>query len=434
MPYAVARPNEYLVVTGMFIKDIKVMKKGYVFPFQSVKRFLIQPIHYHLNLNAMSIEKLEFNLPVVFTIGPHDEPQALYAYAKFLADSNNDDRVRELVRGVLEGEVRVIAASMTIEEIFREKRLFKENVLKHVATELDHFGLFVYNANIQQLSDTPDSQYFKYLRLKSQEGAINQAKVDVAEARMKGNLGEKDREGKTRMEVSKIEASAKISENENDALIMESRARLTAAKTELENQTKLAVIQCQKKCELLENQLQQQAEAKRAIVVQERLRAETLSKTKVAAERTKTKADASFYVQKMRADADLYKAVNNASGVVTLLEAKSSGIEQIARGFQGDGKAALQFVMMDRGVYVDLAKANAEAIRGLEPNITVWNTGSSQKETNKRAEGDAALTSGHPTLGHAALASHKKSAMASLLSVAPLIVAGATTAATAAGK
>jgi len=92
-----------------------------------------------------------------------------------------------------------------MKEIFKERKHFKDTVIRNVQSELDQFGLFIYNANVKQLTDTPGSEYFQYLRLKSHEGAVNQAKVDVAEAKYRGNVGEKHRLGKTRQENSKIE-------------------------------------------------------------------------------------------------------------------------------------------------------------------------------------------------------------------------------------
>lgn len=38
-----------------------------------------------------------------------------------------------------------------------------------------------YNANVKELQDTPGSEYFAFLSRKAHEGALNQAKVDVAE-------------------------------------------------------------------------------------------------------------------------------------------------------------------------------------------------------------------------------------------------------------
>ena len=47
-------------------------------------------------------------------------------------------------------------------------------------------------------------RYFSYLGQKTQKGAANQAKVDIATAEQLGNVGAKEREGVTLREVSKI--------------------------------------------------------------------------------------------------------------------------------------------------------------------------------------------------------------------------------------
>ena len=46
-----------------------------------------------------------------------------------------------------------------------------------------------YNANVKELQDTPGSEYFTFLSRKAHEGASNQAKIDVANAMMMGNIG-----------------------------------------------------------------------------------------------------------------------------------------------------------------------------------------------------------------------------------------------------
>ena len=35
----------------------------------------------------------------------------------------------------------------------------------------------------------------------------------------------------------------------------------------------------------------------------------------------------------------------------------------------------MQYLMLEKDTHVKLAKANGEAIRGLQPKISVWNTG-----------------------------------------------------------
>ena len=48
---------------------------------------------------------------------------------------------------------------------------------------------YSYNANVKELQDTAGSEYFKFLSRKAHEGASNQAKIDVANAMMIGNIG-----------------------------------------------------------------------------------------------------------------------------------------------------------------------------------------------------------------------------------------------------
>ena len=83
----------------------------------------------------------------------------------------------------------MIVSGMTMEEIFKERQLFKNKVIENVQTELNQFGLRIYNANVKELQDTAGSEYFKFLSRKAHEGASNQAKIDVANACMMGEIG-----------------------------------------------------------------------------------------------------------------------------------------------------------------------------------------------------------------------------------------------------
>lgn len=99
----------------------------------------------------MTIEKLQFSLPAVFTIGPDDQMDALIKYAKILTGkaANSKDivtptsrgHVQDIVRGIIEGETRVIVSGMTMEEIFKERQVFKTKVCENVQSELNQFGL-----------------------------------------------------------------------------------------------------------------------------------------------------------------------------------------------------------------------------------------------------------------------------------------------------
>lgn len=181
MRYQVAGPSEYLVITGRGIKDVKLAKKAFIWPLQKCTCFDVSPINYIYELIAMSAEKLLFKLPAVFTIGPYvDDMPALLLYAKLMSQhKKNSDHVENLVQGVIEGETRVLAASMTMEEIFKGTKKFKKEVFDKVQLELNKFGLLIYNANIKQLIDIKGHEYFSYLGKKIQTETANQAKVRI---------------------------------------------------------------------------------------------------------------------------------------------------------------------------------------------------------------------------------------------------------------
>lgn len=105
-----------------------------------------------MSLQAMTKEKLQFLLPVVFTVGPdvnarganakigaetgrvhaqEDRGDSLMKYAMLLTDTNAKGNnttafLENIVKGIIEGEVRVLVSSMTMEEIFTEREEFSK--------------------------------------------------------------------------------------------------------------------------------------------------------------------------------------------------------------------------------------------------------------------------------------------------------------------
>jgi flotillin len=166
---------------------------------------------------------------------------------------------------------------------------------------------YSYNANVKELQDTPGSEYFAYLSRKAHEGALNQAKIDVAEARMRGEIGEAEKKGRTKQEISKIDAETAVLETKRKAEKAKADSELTNRQTELERDIKLARITAQRQTELKDAELQKSVESRRAETELERLRAVDVTKSKIAKETAEQKADAAFYTEQKAADASLYK-------------------------------------------------------------------------------------------------------------------------------
>ncbi|KAG1361141.1 putative Flotillin-like protein 1 [Cocos nucifera] len=298
--YKVANASEYLAITGLGIQDVKLAKKGWIMPGQSCTVFDVSPVNYTFEFQAMSAEKLPFLLPSVFTIGPRvDDRDSLMKYAKLISPHDKlSNHVKELVQGVIEGETRVLAASMTMEEIFRGTKSFKEEVFEKVQLELNQFALLIYNANVKQLVDVRGHEYFSYLGQKTQQEAANQAKVDVAEARMKGEVGANQREGMTLQNASKIDAETrvyskqregegrkeevrvrtevKIFENNREAEVAEADAELTKRNAEWARGARVAEVEAEKAVAIREAELQVEVERRNAIRETEKLKAEKL--------------------------------------------------------------------------------------------------------------------------------------------------------------
>lgn len=108
MGYHVSDANSYLVITGGGIKDISIVKKAFVYPWQKHSIISISPFDFEITLQAMTCEKLQFSLPAVFTIGPDDTADSLRKYAKILTGRDAGKRetatgrshVQDIVKGI----------------------------------------------------------------------------------------------------------------------------------------------------------------------------------------------------------------------------------------------------------------------------------------------------------------------------------------------
>ncbi|KAK4132132.1 hypothetical protein BT67DRAFT_386006 [Trichocladium antarcticum] len=458
--YRIAAPDEYLAITGMGIKNVKITKAAWVWPFQRCVRFNVQPHDYAMNLQAMTKEKLQFLLPVVFTIGPdvnqrgantrggfheqelhpdgdssqpgedhgpndhrrEDRGDSLMKYAMLLADSGNNSSkgpkdhqfLEGIVKGIIEGETRVLVSSMTMEEIFSEREVFKRRIFRNIKSELDQFGLKIYNSNVKELKDAPNSIYFESLSRKAHEGATNQARIDVAEAQLLGNVGESQRKGEQEREIAKIHAETAVQKTERDIERAQAEAVLATRKAELNCDVEIARISATRKTEAQDEELKKEVQFKRGAAEMERLRATDVVKASITREakqqaadakayeieaeakanfekqkqlteagvyKTKVDTDAAAYKTKADAEAWSYAAVRNADANLQKKLKEAEGTAAMAEAYAkmsqafGGPAGLLQYMMIEKGTYVELAKANAEAVRGMAPKITVWNTG-----------------------------------------------------------
>lgn len=182
-----------------------------------------------------------------------------------------------------------------MEEIFNEREQFKKRVYHNIQEELDQFGLKIYNANVKELADAPDSNYFASLRRKAHEGASNQARVDVAEAQWHGNVGEAERQGQQNREIAKIHAETAVQKTERDTEKSKAEALLATRKAAFDRDVSIANIEARRATEVRDEELRKAVEVQRAITETERLRATDVVKATILREAKQQAADASNY-------------------------------------------------------------------------------------------------------------------------------------------
>ncbi|KAG6510484.1 hypothetical protein ZIOFF_028508 [Zingiber officinale] len=94
------------------------------------------------------------------------------------------------------------------------------------------------------------------------------------------------------------------------------------------------------------------------------------------AEGRRATSEAARFARQNEAEAELYAKKKEAEGLVAMTQAQKLYIASLLGALDGDYSALRDYLMINGGTYQDMARLNAEAVRGLQPNITVWTNGS----------------------------------------------------------
>jgi flotillin len=192
-----------------------------------------------------------------------------------------------------------------MEEIFTKRDDFKKRIFANIQVELSQFGLKIYNANVKELRDAPHSNYFESLSRKAHEGAINQARVDVAEAQRLGTVGEAQRQGEQNREIARINAETAVQKTERDSERARAEATLATRKTNFTKDVTLAQIEATRATEVRDEELRREVEVQRAHTELERLRATDVVQATIDRESKQQSADAGNYAEQARSNAGM---------------------------------------------------------------------------------------------------------------------------------
>ncbi|MFT5970613.1 MAG: flotillin, partial [Flavobacteriales bacterium] len=126
-------------------------------------------------------------MPSQFTIGISTYPSIMSNAAKRLLGLTLDT-VKELAQEIIFGQLRLVVASMDIEEINTDRDQFLSHITHSVEAELKKVGLKLINVNITDIHD--ESGYIQALGKEAAAKAINDAIVSVAQKDRDGAIGQ----------------------------------------------------------------------------------------------------------------------------------------------------------------------------------------------------------------------------------------------------
>lgn len=212
---------------------------------QSFQYLDLTPISINVDLkNALSKQNIRVDVPSRFTVGISTEPGIMQNAAERLLGLKMME-IQELAKDIIFGQLRLVIATMEIEEINTDRDKFLVAVSNNVEIELKKIGLRLINVNVTDIND--ESGYIDALGKEAAAKAINDAKKSVAEKDRDGAIGEANARKDQRIQVAAANAAAIEGENDAKIAVAQSesirRQKEAEAEAKATNDAKIAVAQ-----------------------------------------------------------------------------------------------------------------------------------------------------------------------------------------------
>ena len=368
---------------------------------------------------ALSLNNIRVNVPATFTVGISTDPVLMNNAAERLL-LLDDVKIRDQAQDIILGQLRLVIATLSIEEINKDREKFMALINTNVAEEVNKIGLTLINVNIRDITD--ESGYIEAIGKRAAAEAINQARVDVAQQERDGETGQKLAEQERRVRVAALEATSVEGEvqskRDREIATAQREAETVAATKQAEQEQRIQVAAAESaavegenksNAEIAESNAQlaevraearrkadvAAAEAAQAILTAQReeeiarLRKDELAKQEIEKTRVEIAADAT--AEKARreargeADAILATYTAEAAGTQKVLEAKAEGYRQLVAACAENPQVAPTLLMIEQ--LPALVAEQVKAIQNLKiDKITVWDSGSNGNKNGATAD------------------------------------------------
>jgi flotillin len=362
--------NKILVVFGNIGSDktAKCIHGGGVFVLPLIQDYcylLLEPMTTEIDLKgALSKKNIRVNVPATFTFGVSTNPDVMQNAAERLLELEKRDIINQ-ANDIILGQLRLVIATLSIEEINQDREKFLEQINANVNTELNKIGLEVINVNVRDITD--ESGYIEAIGKKAAAEAINQAKVEVAQQERIGTVGQAEATKNQKIQVAGFDAEAVEGENTAKALIADYNADLAMKQAYALKLGEVATANAERDILIAQKEKE---EAK--------LKKEELARQEVEKLKIQVMADAE--AERLRrialgeADAVKAKYFAEAEGIKAVLEAKALGYEKLVSVCNSKPELATSFLMIEK--VESIVEKQVKAIKNIKfDKITVWDSG-----------------------------------------------------------
>jgi flotillin len=358
---------------------------SFIWPvFQSYAFLDLTPISIECNLtNALSKQNIRVDVPCRFTVGISTEPEVMTNAAERLLGLHLSD-IQNVATDILFGQLRLVIATMDIEEINADRDKFLAAVSQNVEAELRKIGLKLINVNVTDIRD--ESGYIEALGKEAAAKAINDAKKSVAEQNRFGEIGkaEADRDKDIRIaetnrdtRIYTADANAKAVEGENNSKIAIANSDALRREKQAEAERLAVAAEKVQAAKALEEAYKSERDAELARAEREKATQEANIVVAAQIEKEKMIIEAEAKAEQLRreaqgqADAIFAKMDAQARGALEILSKQAAGFGKLVDAAGGDAKDAITMLISDK--LPELVKTQVEAVKGIKiDKVTVW--------------------------------------------------------------
>ncbi len=404
--YQTAKPDEALIISGSYLgtknvhqddagNKVKIVRGGGAF---------VLPVFQRSNRLSLLSSKLDVSTPEVYTeqgvpvmadgtsiikIGSSVEEIATAA-EQFLGKTREE--LENEAREVLEGHLRSILGSMTVEEIYQNRDKFSQSVQEVASVDLAKMGLVIVSFTIKEVKDKNgylDSLGKPRIAQVKRDANIAEAEADK-ETRIKRAMAEKEStkaelERQTEIAEAAKEKELKLAAYKEEQDVAKARAdqayNLESARAQQEviaQEMEVKVIERQKQIELEEKEIirrekqydsevKKKADADRYAREQEALAAKAKEVADAEAEKFRVEAMAEANAAQVRLEGQAAAEAILAKG-----RAEAEAKELIAEAFKQYGEAAVISMIVE--IMPQMVKEAAQPMGNIE-RISVVDTG-----------------------------------------------------------